>query len=46
MEPSDEFVLIDSYNGTVYTMEQSRKSMEIEMYRLIHGKFFHFFSFN
>ncbi|KAL4223253.1 Rab5 GDP/GTP exchange factor [Mactra antiquata] len=35
MEPSDDFVLIDSINGTVYTMEQSRKSMEIEMYRLL-----------
>lgn len=40
MDPADEFVLIDSINGTFYTMEQNRKSLEIEMYRIIKGKEF------
>lgn len=42
MDPSDEFVLIDNINGTVYTMEQNEvkvpKSVEIELYRIQYGE--------
>ena len=42
MDPSDEFVLIDNINGTVYTMEQTPKkgiqSVEIELYRIPYGE--------
>ena len=42
MDPSDEFVLIDNINGTVYTMEQNAvkgpKSVEIELYRIQYGE--------
>ena len=42
MDPSDEFVLIDDINGTVYTMEQNfmkgPKSVEIELYQIQYDK--------
>ena len=42
MDPSDEFVLIDNINGTVYTMEQTPmkgpQSVEIELYRIPYGE--------
>ena len=42
MDPSDEFVLIDNINGTVYTMEQNPmkglKSVEIELYKIPYGE--------
>lgn len=42
MDPSDEFVLIDNINGTVYTMEQNvrkgPKTVEIELYRIPYGE--------
>jgi hypothetical protein len=38
MDPSDEFVLIDSINGTLCTMEHNRKSLEIEMYKILKGE--------
>ena len=42
MDPSDEFVLIDDINGTVYTMEQNLmkgpKSVEIELYQIQYDK--------
>jgi len=38
MEGADDFVLIDSFNGAVYTMEQNHKSLEIQLHRIITGK--------
>lgn len=44
MDVSDDFVLIDSFNGAVYTMEHNLKSMEIQLHRIVvPGKGFKFF---
>ena len=37
-EPSDEFVLIDDINGSIFTMEQNPKSQEIIIYKINKGK--------
>lgn len=38
MDESDDFVLIDSFNGAVYTMERNLKSVEIQLHRIVTGK--------
>lgn len=43
MDMSDDFVIIDSFNGAMFTIEQNPKSMEIKLHRILPGKRFEFF---
>lgn len=38
MAGDDEFVLIDTFNGVIFTMEQSKNSAEVKLKKIIAGK--------
>jgi len=38
MEPSDEFVLVDSICGDMYTIEQTTHSADFKLKKIIEGK--------